>query len=153
MTFMIKVGSLFDVPADYVLAHCISADFAMGAGIAVAFADMGVKQLLLRNYPANQWNGEGLCLPVKLDKRVICNLVTKQLYWQKPTYNTLYCSLMSMRNWLLDYAKTSGKSIKVAMPEIGCGLDRLEWKRVQGIIKDVFKDTDFEILICKLDNQ
>lgn len=25
---------LFTVPKDYVLAHCISADFALGAGIA-----------------------------------------------------------------------------------------------------------------------
>ena len=28
---------LFEVPSDYYLAHCISADYALGAGIAVEF--------------------------------------------------------------------------------------------------------------------
>jgi hypothetical protein len=35
------------------------------------------------------------------------------------------------------------------MPIIGCGLDRLQWDKVSEIIKDVFKDTDIEILVCK----
>jgi O-acetyl-ADP-ribose deacetylase (regulator of RNase III) len=38
---------------------------------------------------------------------------------------------------------------KVAMPIIGCGLDRLQWDKVSEIIKDVFKDTDIEILVCR----
>lgn len=37
---------------------------------------------------------------------------------------------------------------KVAMPRIGCGLDRLEWDKVSEIIQDVFKDTNIEILVC-----
>ena len=39
---------------------------------------------------------------------------------------------------------------KVAMPVIGCGLDKLEWYKVSGIIKEVFADTDIEILVCKV---
>ena len=34
------------------------------------------------------------------------------------------------------------------MPRIGCGLDGLDWGIVKAIIKDVFEDTDIEILIC-----
>ena len=30
-------GNLFDAPKDAYLVHCISADFALGAGIAVEF--------------------------------------------------------------------------------------------------------------------
>ena len=37
---------------------------------------------------------------------------------------------------------------KIAMPKIGCGLDRLNWNIVRSIIKEVFEDTDIEILIC-----
>lgn len=37
MTFTEKNMDLFSVPNDYYLAHCISADFALGAGIAVEF--------------------------------------------------------------------------------------------------------------------
>ena len=39
---------------------------------------------------------------------------------------------------------------KIAMPVIGCGLDRLEWSKVSEIIKEVFEGTDIEILVCKL---
>ena len=37
---------------------------------------------------------------------------------------------------------------KIAMPKIGSGLDRLNWQDVEQIIKDVFADTDVEILVC-----
>jgi hypothetical protein len=39
---------------------------------------------------------------------------------------------------------------KIAMPLIGCGLDRLDWNKVKDVIEDVFSDTDIEILVCKL---
>ena len=38
---------------------------------------------------------------------------------------------------------------KIAMPTIGCGLDRLEWNKVSDIIKEVFSEMSIEILICK----
>jgi len=39
---------------------------------------------------------------------------------------------------------------KIAMPLIGCGLDRLDWEQVKDVIEDVFGETDIEILVCKL---
>lgn len=33
----------------------------------------------------------------------------------------------------------------LAMPKIGCGLDRLQWGKVREIIQDKFKDLDIEI--------
>ena len=38
---------------------------------------------------------------------------------------------------------------KIAMPVIGCGLDRLNWNDVSEQIKDIFADTNVEILVCK----
>ena len=38
---------------------------------------------------------------------------------------------------------------KIAMPVIGCGLDRLNWNDVSEQIKNVFADTNVEILVCK----
>lgn len=37
MTCEVKIGNLFDCPKDYYLAHCISGDYALGAGIAKEF--------------------------------------------------------------------------------------------------------------------
>ena len=48
---------LFTASADYVLVHCISADFSMGAGVAKAFIETGIKDELLSRYPANKWEG------------------------------------------------------------------------------------------------
>ena len=39
---------------------------------------------------------------------------------------------------------------RLAMPKIGCGLDKLKWEDVSKIIKDVFSDTDIEIIVCYL---
>lgn len=38
---------------------------------------------------------------------------------------------------------------KIAMPVIGCGLDRLNWNDVSEQIKNVFANTDVEILVCE----
>ena len=39
---------------------------------------------------------------------------------------------------------------KISMPKIGCGLDGLQYDKVEKIIKEVFKDTNIEILVCYL---
>ena len=64
MKFTIEKRNLFTVPKDYFLCHCISADFALGAGIAKKFAEMGVRDALERDlgqpHPY-KWNGFGDC--------------------------------------------------------------------------------------------
>ena len=39
---------------------------------------------------------------------------------------------------------------KLAMPRIGCGLDRQNWTDVKALIEKVFADTDIEIMVCSL---
>ena len=38
----------------------------------------------------------------------------------------------------------------IAIPKLGCGLDRLQWGLVRNNIEFVFKDTDIKILVCHL---
>ena len=151
MTYKEEKKDLFSVSDDYALAHCISADFALGAGIAVKFRNMGVKKELISTYNdstrygtyLNEWNerNTGTCLLTTVE-RPVYNLVTKARYFHKPTYDTVKHSLCMMRDI---YSPE-----KIAMPKIGCGLDGLEWDKVREIIKDVFKDTSTEILVCYL---
>lgn len=140
---------LFAVPSDYALAHCISSDFALGAGIAKEFVrrfDMR-NNLMLRYADVMPVPFLACCLPIivgsTVRSRVVFNLVTKPLYWKKPTYNALEAVLISMRT----KAFCLGVK-KIAMPKIGCGLDRLQWEYVSYIIKRVFANTDVEILVC-----
>ena len=39
---------------------------------------------------------------------------------------------------------------RIAMPVIGCGLDKLDWHRVSKLIKEIFVNTEVEIIVCKL---
>lgn len=146
MIYKEEIRDLFSVPDDYCLAHCISADFGMGRGIVVEFNKrFDMKNKLQEKYPdyVNTWHKykyNGDCI---LEGRVL-NLITKERYFHKPTYESMRTSLSEMQAicWFNDINK-------VAMPIIGCGLDRLEWSKVSGIIKEVFENDDIEILVCR----
>ena len=75
----------------------------------------------------------------------VFNLVTKARCFHKPTYDSLYETLEDMREQCEELDIT-----KLAIPYIGCGLDRLNWDNVKDVIEDVFEDTDVEILVCSL---
>lgn len=137
-------GNLFDYENDYALAHCISADFALGAGIAKFFQTRySTRDELRQRFPHN-WNGKGYCLLTNNDH--VFNLVTKNRYFEKPTLITIESALMHMKEIAEE------KNIyKIAMPRIGCGLDKLDWMEVKQIIINIFMATDFDIRIVYLD--
>lgn len=139
-----ETRDLFTTDPDYALVHCISSDFALGAGIALRFNQMGVKKALKENFES-KWDGRGYCIRTDVPQRTVYNLITKKNYWHKPTYKTLGESLEDLKAQLdRDDCK------RIAMPLIGCGLDKLEWNKVYKCLCAVFKDTDIEILVCKL---
>ena len=136
---------LFTVPQGYYLAHCISGDYALGAGIATQFVEVyNMRYKLHSQYPipdGEKYANVGKALLVDN----VFNLVTKARCFHKPTYDSLYETLVDMKDQCEEWDIT-----KIAIPYIGCGLDRLEWDKVRDIIEDVFEDTDVEILVCSL---
>lgn len=147
MTYREEIRDLFSVSEDYYLAHCISADFGMGKGIVVEFN----KRFDMKNklqakdpdylYRYNRHKIGGDCI---LDDRVL-NLITKERYFHKPTIITMRLALQKMKKICME-----NNIVKIAMPTIGAGLDRLSWSEVSGQIRLIFDDTDIEILVCKL---
>ena len=141
MTITIEKKDLFTMPQGYYLAHCISADFALGAGIAKTFDKVyNMRFKLFRNYDNYEYHGGDALL---IDN--VFNLVTKAKYWHKPTYDSLRESLEMMREWI-EFLNVT----KLAMPRIASGLDRLNWDQVYDIICEVFEDMDIEIVICEI---
>ena len=141
MTIATEKRDLFTMPQGYYLAHCISADFALGAGIAKTFDSVyNMRFKLFRNYDNYEYRGGDALL---IDN--VFNLVTKQKYWHKPTYDSVREALEMMKEYM-DFEGVT----KLAMPRIASGLDRLEWSKVYEIICEVFDDTDVEIVICEL---
>jgi len=87
----------------------------------------------------------GGCAYLHSDNRMIFYLVTKEKYFYKPTMSSLESSLRAMRDLCL-----TNKIERLAMPQIGCGLDKLNWDQVSKLIRRVFADDDIEITIYSL---
>lgn len=134
-------GNLFELDSKYALAHCISQDCAMGAGIAVQFDE---KFRGMKNYCKNVIENNHLSYPCVIpylnDNGTIFNLVTKKFYYNKPTDIAITKCIHEMATMCKQY------DIKyLGIPKIGCGLDKLQWGKVREIINEEFKDLDIEI--------
>lgn len=128
----------------YLYAHCISLDLALGAGIAKQINyNYQMKNKLQSFKKENPSYFEsfsyGFCIVVD----GIANLITKNRYFEKPTIKTLEDSLISLKKYIVKH-----NIHYLAMPKIGCGLDRLNWEDVSILIKEIFNDLDIEIIIC-----
>ena len=151
MTYNEINGDLFTAPKNSLLVHCISADFALGAGIAKAFADKyNLRNILCQTGMKGDWNGEGYCIITHShdgdkERWKVANLVTKERCYFKPTYETLKQSLLALCDLCEKYHYFS-----LAMPLIGCGLDGLEWEKVSALIQEVFKDHKINIMVYRL---
>ena len=58
--------------------------------------------------------------------------------------SSLESSLRTMRDQCLE-----NNIHQLAMPRIGCGLDKLNWDQVSRLIQTVFADDDIQITIYK----
>jgi hypothetical protein len=140
-----EVRDLFSVSQGYYLAHCISGDYTLGAGIAKQFDEIyNMRYKLHKKYPIpNGLKSDNVGKALLVDN--VFNLVTKERCYNKPTYETLFETLKEMKRQCEDLDIS-----KIAMPLIGCGLDRLDWCEVEEIISEVFASSDIEILVCTL---
>ena len=76
------------------------------------------------------------------DDRVIYHLVTKKRFFQKPTYDSLRQSLEAMTNHAIKHKVT-----QISMAKAGCGLDRLEWYKVERLIKEFCSHSNLTITV------
>jgi O-acetyl-ADP-ribose deacetylase (regulator of RNase III) len=134
MLFKEVHGDLFSAPTEYKYAQCIASDGNFGGGIAPQFqARYNIRPIIKALKPRV---GDAVYTHDK-----VFNLITKERTVGKPTYLTLRKSLISMKDICLK------KDIKkIAIPKIGCGLDKLDWDEVKKIINTIFSDTDIEII-------
>lgn len=136
-----EVRDLFTAPQGYYLAHCISGDCSLGAGVAkqmdIAF-DLKAK---LQRESSTGWLQTGKCYLIA----TVFSLVDKETRRDSADYGYLEDALYDMKEIAL------AKGIKkIAIPKLGCGMDKLDWAEVYDYIVQVFADTDIEFLICVL---
>lgn len=144
MNFNEQKGNLFDLDLDiYSLAHCISLDCEMGAGIALEFNNLfpDLKPYLKQTVKKYLYDAPSV-IDYQYNNIYIFNLITKQFYYNKPTYKSMENCLNILRSKCLIYG------IKhLAIPRLGCGLDKLNWNKVRMMIMEKFKDEDIDIQV------
>lgn len=136
--------NLFDSPQGCWLAHCVSADFEMGAGIAKQFNQKyaGAKEYLRREFPIDSEFGASIGMAIVHSNVVY--LVTKHRYFEKPTYDSMQDALHNLRRAVREMCIH-----QLAIPKLGCGLDKLNWEVVKKMIETTFEnDEDLVITIC-----
>ena len=139
-----RMGDLFSASPSISLAHCISKDINMSAGIALAFKKEFGRVEKLRQQQAKV----GEIAILEEGDRFIYNLVTKEKYYGKPTIASLRKSLVMMRSHMEE------KGVKeVAMPRIGCGLDRIDWGKVKIMLEEVFSGSDLKVIVYTLEKK
>ncbi|XP_065225240.1 uncharacterized protein LOC135849030 [Planococcus citri] len=131
----------------FALAHCVSQDLRMSAGIARDFVrHFGGREMLLTQ-PHNV--GEVATLKRKVEGTVsqghyiIFCVVTKIHYYDKPTYKDFSLGIQNLAREC-----TRRKIKKLAIPRIGCGLDQLDWGQVRPIIVREFREIPINIKVC-----
>lgn len=136
---------LFAVSDDYYLVHCISGDYALGAGIAKEFNERyQMREKLHEAYEIPSWmKFANVGKALKIDR--VFNLVTRARYYDKPTYVTFVHALNDLRRQCDELNVR-----KIAMPKIYCDSDGLSWHRIKNIIADTFAGSDIDVLVCFL---
>lgn len=139
-TIKIVKGDLFQAGDSTALAHCVGEDLLMTNGIAARFKEkFGHQEELLR-----QQKRIGEVAVLQEDNRApIFYLITKKRTRKdKPSLQSLYRSLTKMKQLCLSEGIT-----EVAMPKIGCGMDRLKWSEVRRVIHSIFNNTKVNITV------
>ena len=137
--FRVVVGDLFTSTSS--IGNCVSRDLALGQGIATTFRQFGhVGELRKKKLQI----GDVAALPISdRDPRLAYYLVTKDKANEKPTLANLGASLDALT------ADMAERGIKyIALPKIGCGLDKLNIAHVLPLVAEKFGARDISVTMC-----
>jgi len=121
------------------VAHCISEDRAQSRGVAKDICNVLPENRRVAFVPA------GFVSVTRKAPYVVYNLVTKQKYHGKPTYASMFSCLRELRKVLVHDSVSM-----LAIPELGCGLDLLEWSKVFPMIKAALSGLKIDVYVYKM---
>ena len=133
-------GSVFDAPNSVALAHCVSADLAMGSGIAVQFAKRwpDIRSGYVGSKPGS--------LHVHVSARgPIFNLITKERFDDKPSWEDFRNSVVALKNKMIELEMRT-----VAVPELGSGRDQLDLNKVIKTLREVLVEAGIGVIMYHL---
>ena len=139
-----KEASIIQQPNS--IGDCFSADANMSRGFA-DFLSHHIPGLRPTCKKARLSKGQLLSFWDYLNRRHIYNLVTKDKFSDKLDLSTLLPTLKAMKS----HASVYGIST-VAIPMIGCGLDKMNLQDVVKLLRDGFAYSDIHIVVYTLES-
>ena len=133
-------GSVFEAPEGVALAHCVSADLAMSAGIAVQFVKRwpDIRSGYSRSEP-------GSLHVFSSTRGHIFNLITKERFDDKPSLEDFRKSIVALKS------KMQALNIKtLAVPELGSGRDRLNLSKVIQVLQSILVEAGIGVIMYHL---
>nr|APG77656.1 hypothetical protein [Hubei virga-like virus 22] len=131
-----------------IVAHCVSSDFKMSAGIAKTFVSKfkTIKDQLCVTGVVPDLQIVQSRLDSNQQQYMIAHLITKNFYYEKPTLQCVRESIVM----LFDEISTMSLIDTLVIPKLGCGLDKLIWADVRKIIDDELKKItrNFTVVVC-----
>ncbi|KRK05194.1 ADP-ribose glycohydrolase OARD1 isoform X2 [Drosophila yakuba] len=129
---------IFHAPQTHSLAHAVESSFTAERGtlawqFALIYGD--VDELRQRRV------SRGNCAVLEHNARFIYYLVTKSSLYEASTYDDVQSALICMREHMREHGVT-----KLAIPRLGCGIDRLDWLRVRSLLDLVFAEDSVDII-------
>jgi len=136
--------NILEIPQEYAIAHCISADLKMNKGLAAEICKQyGSFSEIFSNLTINV----GDAIPIIANNRLILYLITKQNYYQKHQFNDIQ---KAISNSIKELYKL--KHYKLAIPKLATGLDKCSWSDIKQLLCSEFSNTNIELIICNYDN-
>lgn len=127
------------------LAHCVSTDLVMSAGLAAKFKHHFPNHTKILTNQNLQLHDVGI---VAEGDRSIYYLITKPYHNSKPSYEDVHATLLKLKHLLI-----ATKQDIINIPKLGCGLDQLNWLIVRAIIKDIFENSPIQVNVCHYDSE
>ena len=137
-----KKGDLFEAVTP--IAHCISADVVMAKGVALQVRKKfgHIKDIRQQVDRIPKCNQVGQIAVVKCQHKVIFHLITKPTFNSKPTLRSVQSALICLRDYMVHYQITT-----VAMPAIASGLDKMVWKDIEYLLRQIFDDCNILVTV------
>ena len=122
-------GDLFTCPPTSSMAHCVSQDLRMTRGVAYRFRTVfGCIGDLCSQSPR-----VGDVVYLNRGSTFIYYIVTKKYFYQKPLLKDYFTALYSLRDLVLSHGVTD-----LAIPQLGCGLDRVPIPLFYSSLRSIF---------------
>ena len=129
----ISKGDIFRKPRPN-FAQCVYSDLAMSAGIATQFICIFPEMFQLRKTHLNLKPGSLIAFFIASSNNWVYNLLTTRNFFDKPTHFDLQKCLCRMKSHMLQNSNNEFRS-----PQIGCGLDKVEYKIVSMKLVTILK--------------